>query len=282
MDLSAVDPIVWIILTVVVVAALVVLAIVMTKKRKRREETRQHLRDRFGAEYDRTVSTSRSRKAAEDDLQAREQRRESFSIRPVPADQRDDFRARWDDIQANFIDAPHASLRHADELIDEIAVARGYPDAAREQRLQDLSVDHPAAIERYRSTRAEDGNELSTEQMRSALLASRDLFETMLNRGEFGSTETPPTPFQELVVEDEDREGEVGETSARSDLHQPDEGPVLDTNTADTGTQPGGAGTIDLTPHEHDQHPREEVDTGGMPVMGPDGQPVPPPVDGRR
>lgn len=269
MDLSAVDPIVWIILAIVVVAALVVLAIVMAKKRKKREETRRHLRERFGAEYDRTVSTSRSRKAAEDELLAREQRRASFSIRPVPADRRDDFQARWDAIQADFVDAPHASLRHADELLDEIAVSRGYPDAAREQRLADLSVDHPAAVERYRSARAEDDGELSTEQLRAALLASRDLFETMLHRGEYGSSETPPTPFQELVAEDETHE--VGEASARSDLHDPDE-PSM-------GTHTGDGGTIDLTPHER---PREEVDTGGMPVMGPDGQPLPPPADGHR
>lgn len=244
MDLSAVDPIVWIILAVVVVAALVVLGVMMAKKRKQRDETRRHLRERFGAEYDRTVSNARSRKAAEDELLAREQRRESFSIRPVPADQRDALRGRWEDIQASFVDAPHASLRQADELIDDVANLRGYPDAGREQRLADLSVDHPAAIERYRATRSEDGSELSTEQLRAALLASRDLFETMLNRGEYGSDETPPTPFQELVVED--------------------------------ATHTGDTGTIDLTPHDR---PREEVDTGGMPVMGPDGQPLP--RDGR-
>ncbi|HSK24693.1 MAG TPA: hypothetical protein VK906_16020 [Egicoccus sp.] len=261
MDLSAVDPLVWIILAVVVVVAIVVLAIVMTKKRKRREETRKHLRDRFGAEYDRTVGAARSRKEAEQELLAREQRRASFSIRPVPADLRDDFQARWDAIQADFVDAPHASLRHADELLDEIAVSRGYPDAAREQRLADLSVDHPAAVERYRSTRVEDGNELTTEQLRSALLASRDLFETMLNRGEFGSADTPPTPFQELVVEDE-----AGETSARGDVHDAEDGPPM-------GAHTGEDGPIDLTPHE----PREEVGTGGMPVLGPDGQPLPPP-----
>lgn len=275
MDLSAVDPIVWIILAVVVVAALVVLAVMMARKRKRAEATRQHLRDRFGPEYDRTVGSARSRKAAESDLLAREQRRESFAIRPVPAEQRDGFRARWDDIQANFIDAPHATLRQADELIDEVAVARGYPDAAREQRLADLSVDHPAAVERYRSTRTEDGSELSTEQLRSALLASRDLFETMLHRGEYGSSETPPTPFQELVVED--GPAEAGEASARADLHEPGaasaRADLYEPGDPAMGTHTGEAGTIDLTPHDR---PREEVDTGGMPVMRTDDPPLPP------
>jgi hypothetical protein len=264
MDLSAVDPIVWITLAVVVVAALVVLAVVMTKKRSKREETRKHLRERFGSEYDRTVGASRSRKAAEDELLAREQRRASFSIRPVPADQRDDFRARWDEIQSNFLDAPHASLRQADELIDEIAIARGYPDAARDQRLADLSVDHPNAIERYRTTRSEDDGELSTEQLRSALLASRDLFETMLNRGEFGSSETPPTPFQELVEEDGPARGDApGDDTPQALAADPHEGGEASARS-------------DLTPHEAS---REEVDTGGMPVMGPDGQPLPPPAD---
>ena len=263
MDLSAIDPIVWIILAVVVVAALVVLAIAMSKKRRKREETRRHLKDRFGAEYDRTVSASRSRKAAEEDLLAREQRRASFTVRPVPADQRDGFQARWDEIQTGFVDAPHASLRQADELIDEVATARGYPDASREQRLADLSVDHPAAIERYRSTRADNADDLTTEQLRAALLASRDLFETMLNRGEYGSTETPPTPFQELVVED-DRPAR-GEASARSDLHASDEAPAMGAHTT------GSTGTIDLTPHDRSPAP---VETGTTPVLGPDGEPL--------
>ena len=264
MDLSAVDPLVWIIIAaVVVVAALVALFFVLRKKHRQRTETRRHLRDRFGAEYDRTVGQAKNRKAAEEDLLAREERRASFTVRPVPAEQRDHFRARWEEIQAGFVDAPHATLRQADELLDEVAESRGYPDAARDRRLADLSVDHPAAVERYCSSRPHGGKDQSTEQLRAALLASRDLFETLVNQGEYGSADTPPTPFQELVAE----EPVVGETSARSEQHPPP-----------AGTDADDTGTIDLTAHDR---PREHVDTGGLPAMGPDGEPLPPPDERR-
>ncbi|MFA9447087.1 hypothetical protein [Egicoccus sp. AB-alg6-2] len=264
MDLTAVDPLVWIILAVVVVAVLVVMFFVLRKKRRKRDETRRHLKDRFGSEYDRTVSQAKNRRAAEEELLARERRRQSFEVRPVPADQREGLRARWDEIQSSFVDAPHATLRKADELLDEVAVARGYPDAAREQRLADLSVDHPAAVERYCSSRPDsDKDDQSTEQLRAALLASRDLFETMLNQGEPGSTDTPPTPFQELVTE----EPVEGETSARAERH----------GAASNGHEDG---TIDLTPHDRR---REHVDTGGMAVTDDQGRPLPPPpADGSR
>jgi hypothetical protein len=198
-DLTAVDPIVWIVVGAVVLIIIVVLALLAARRRKSRAETRQRLQQRFGPEYERTVEDSRNRRAAEEDLLAREQRRASFTIRPVPPDRRDGMRARWEEVQAGFVDAPNASLRKADELLDEAATARGYPDASREQRLADLSVDHPAAVDRYCRARPKDDKDPSTERLREALLASRDLFEAMVSQGEPGSSESPPTPFQELI-----------------------------------------------------------------------------------
>ncbi|MFA9432241.1 hypothetical protein [Egicoccus sp. AB-alg2] len=215
MDLGALGLLEWIIVAVVVVLVVLTIAWLITrKKRQEREETRRRLKERFGAEYDRTLGAARNRRAAEEDLLARERRRQSFTIRPVPAEQRTALRTRWEEVQASFVDAPNAALRKADELLDEVAEARGYPDAAREQRLADLSVDHPAAVERYRSARAEGDDDQSTEQLRGALLASRDLFETLVSQGESGSTDTPPTPFQQLVSEEAPADGPASTGSA--------------------------------------------------------------------
>ncbi|GGI03518.1 hypothetical protein [Egicoccus halophilus] len=203
MDLSAVEPWMWIVAAVVVLLVLVVVFVVVRKRRRERLEVRRHLQRRFGREYDRTVDSAKNRRAAEEELLAREQRRQAFTVRPVPVDHRDGLRHRWDEVQASFVEAPNAALRRADELLDEVAVLRGYPDAPREQRLGDLSVDHPAAVERYCSARREEAKEPTTEQLREAMLTSRDLFETLVSQGDPGSETAPATPFQQLVAEDD-------------------------------------------------------------------------------
>ena len=175
---------------------------------------------------------------------------------------------------------PNAALRQADELLDEVATVPRLPGRRPRSATRGSQRRPPYAIERYCSSRPDDGKDQSTEQLREALLAARDLFETMLNRGEYGSVETPPTPFQELVKEPAtepvaDEAPIVGETSARSEVTEPD---------------PPAAETIDLTPHEHQMdadpanphdRPRAHVDTGGLSAMHADDDLPPPPEPGR-
>jgi len=62
--------------------------------------------------------------------------------------------------------------------------ARGYPMTEFEQRTADVSVAHPHVVEHYRAAhdiaqRAAKG-EISTEELRGALLHYRALFEDLL------------------------------------------------------------------------------------------------------
>lgn len=223
MDLTDLTTTEGLIALAVVVAVLVALVVGLTLLLRRRRARRAHLQRRFGDEYDRTVERTGSQRRADAELAELEERRASFDIRPLSPGPRDRFRARWEDLQASFVDAPEAAVRHADQLLDEVAEARGYPDEPREQRLEDLSVDHARAVERYRSVHdrlhADDGR-ADTEQLRSALLASRGLFEALVGRAD-PSRATPRPPFRDIVRDDDGAaSGEEAERTAQV-VHEP-------------------------------------------------------------
>lgn len=173
--------VVIIVAIVAVVLLAVGLAVFMVVRRRR------HLQDRFGPEYDRTVERADSRRDAEEELRSREKRREELDIRPLREEEREDYRSRWDTLQGHFVDAPAVAVRECDELITEVMRARGYPTDDADQRMQDVSVDHPEVVDRYRSAHAvahrqRDG-EVTTEDLRAALLDYRELFDRLVTRG---------------------------------------------------------------------------------------------------
>ncbi|HST16911.1 MAG TPA: hypothetical protein VLK36_04535 [Gaiellaceae bacterium] len=73
----------WAWVLIAVGLAIVVLAIVAGRISARRRRT--GLRDRFGPEYERTVDSADSRRKAEAELVAREERRSELEIRPLTA-----------------------------------------------------------------------------------------------------------------------------------------------------------------------------------------------------
>lgn len=163
------------------VIVLIIIALVVVAARRKRK--RDSLKQRYGAEYARTVDEVGSKRRAEGQLADREARREQLDIRPLSSGQRANLRSRFEAIESSFLDSPDASVRSADALLDEIAEERGYPEATAEQRLEDLAVDHPAAVDRYRKSRpSSDQGRASTEQHRQALIGSRALFESLLGR----------------------------------------------------------------------------------------------------
>jgi hypothetical protein len=166
----------WIIAAAVVI--IVVLIAIAVVKRRKRQERSDRLRERFGPEYDRTVERARSRSEAEDQLEARAARREKMRLRSLDPEERRSFVARWEDLQASFVDGPASAVRGADVLLDDLALARGYPDASAEQRLDDLAMDHSDAVHEYRQANRGDGRAEGGD--RRALLAARGLFEAML------------------------------------------------------------------------------------------------------
>jgi hypothetical protein len=168
--------IMWIVLIAVVVLALVGLVVFLAKRRG------ASLERKFGPEYERTVSRTGDRERAEAELQQRVERRETFDIRDLDAEERTRFTERWRAIQRDFVDEPEHAVRRADELIQDVMRTRGYPVEDFEQRAADLSVDHPAVVQHYRAGRhiLDTTERVPTERLREALVSFRALFEQLV------------------------------------------------------------------------------------------------------
>jgi hypothetical protein len=149
--------------------------------RKRRS---QQLRERFGPEYDRVVSKEGEVSRAEGVLAMRAKRREKFELRPLTASMRSDFSARWSTVQAQFVDDPKGAVAGADQLVNELMKARGYPVVDFDQRAADISVDHPVVVENYRAAHEialrHSRGQAGTEDLRKAMVHYRSLFEELL------------------------------------------------------------------------------------------------------
>jgi len=170
----------WIVVAVVAVAAVLVIAAIMSSRRRRSE----HLKDRFGREYDRTVKATGDRSKAEADLEEGEKRVEKLDIRPLDASERRDFLGRWTEVQARFVDDPARAVAFADALLGDVMKARGYPVSDFEQRAGDISVDHPVVVEHYHKAHEiavrHGRGEASTEDLRQAMIHYRALFDNLV------------------------------------------------------------------------------------------------------
>ena len=176
---------------VIVVAALVVLAlgvwVVMSRQR------RERLRGRFGPEYDRAVSEHGSRRGAEAELARREEQRERLDIVPLSPEARERYSESWREVQTRFVDEPSRSVTEADRLVTDVMRERGYPMDEFDQRVADVSVDHPEVVEHYRAAHsihlANEEGEASTEDLRQAVVHYRALFNELLDTRESESEE---------------------------------------------------------------------------------------------
>ena len=163
----------------VVIVLLALLAFFAGRQRRSRK-----LQETFGPEYDRTVSETGDRRAAEAELLERTGRREGFDIVPLEPEARARYVEAWRNTQAQFVDEPAEATREADRLITSVMRDRGYPVDDFEQRAADISVDHPQVVDDYRAAHAiaaaNDRSEASTEDLRQALVHYRSLFEDLL------------------------------------------------------------------------------------------------------
>lgn len=168
--------IVAIVVVIVVLAAAALIVLPLLR--------RQRLRGKFGPEYDRTIEQHDSRAEAERELRDRERRHAELELRPLPAGARAAYAERWSSVQARFVDEPQGALDDADRLVAELMAERGYPVTDHEDRAAMLSVDHPQAIDSYRSaydTRQRAGSaDATTEQLREAMVQYRTLFTELL------------------------------------------------------------------------------------------------------
>jgi hypothetical protein len=182
------NPTLWIVIAIVVVAAI---AAVLVMRRRRSE----HLRERFGPEYQHAVEETGSRAKAEAELASREKRVEKLTIRPLELADRERFIGRWTEVQARFVDDPPRAVTYADALLGEVMGARGYPVGDFDQRAGDISVEHPHVVEHYRSghdiaLRHEHG-QASTEDLRQAMIHFRALFDELVEAKQPASADGP-------------------------------------------------------------------------------------------
>jgi flagellar basal body-associated protein FliL len=196
MDISMI-----IILALVVVAVLAIAAAVWFYMQKQQTN---RLRSKFGPEYNRAIRSEGDAKRAEQALHEREKRVEKLNIRILTASERENFARAWEQEQARFVDEPAIAVNNADRLVQKVMSARGYPVTDFEQRVADVSVDHPVVVQNYRVAHdiAVRGQniEVSTEELREAMIHYRALFAELLDDG-------AAHPVRQVMPEDNARDG---------------------------------------------------------------------------
>ena len=151
-----------------------------------RQRRTKRLQEKFGPEYERTINEIGNKRQAEHELETRLDHVKTLDIRPLSAEEIDRYTNEWRGTQAEFVDEPLTALQKADRIIREVMKARGYPVEDFEQRVADISVDYPELVADYRGlhliTVKEDDEEVSTEEMRKAMVHGRALFENLVNK----------------------------------------------------------------------------------------------------
>jgi len=169
-----------IILAVAVVIAAVALGAWFFYLRQRSTK----LQERFGPEYNRTVSELGSQAKAESELASRQKRVQRFHIVPLTPPETARFSDMWKALQLRFVDDPKAAVSEADRVVRELMTKRGYPMSDFESSAADLSVDHPVVVSNYRAAQAiaarDARGEADTEELRKAVVHYRALFDELL------------------------------------------------------------------------------------------------------
>jgi hypothetical protein len=163
--------IVGIIIAVIVVAALVVLGPPLTRQMRMRRQ--------FGPEYDRLAKELGAKKAAAE-LTARQRRVAALGIHPLTAGQQASYGGEWTTIQERFVDAPAAAVSAADKLIWDVMRDRGYPADNRDASVEALSVYHARPLGGYRQAQDIRTESASTEELRTAMIRYRALFQDLV------------------------------------------------------------------------------------------------------
>jgi hypothetical protein len=166
-----------------IVAVLGVLALSAWLMQHRRHQS-QHLRQRFGPEYTRTVDDLGSQEKAEAELLERERRVQRLHIVALAPSDASRYAQEWKLLQSRFVDDPRRTLAEVDRLVRELMLQRGYPMADFERRAADISVDHANVVEHYRAAHdialRDQRGETSTEDLRQAVVHYHALFDDLL------------------------------------------------------------------------------------------------------
>ena len=170
----------WIVIAAVAAVALIlVVAIASAISRRRR---RGHLQERFGPEYDRTVSAE-GRKEAERRLSTVEKEHDELELKPLTPGARERYLEEWRQTEARFVNDPEDAARSADRIVVRVLEDRGYPtDLDIEDKTAHVAADHPDVVERYRHGHemlASDDGDHETENLRKAMIDFRAVFDEL-------------------------------------------------------------------------------------------------------
>jgi hypothetical protein len=92
---------------------------------------------------------------------------------------------QWQELQQRFVDQPSTAVIQADELVRQVMGAEGYPVDDFNAQADLVSVDHPHVVENYRVAHGiyerAQMQRATTEDMRTALISYRSLFDELLN-----------------------------------------------------------------------------------------------------
>jgi hypothetical protein len=163
--------IVGIIIAVIVVAAIAVLGPALLRQMRMRRQ--------FGPEYDRLAKELGSRKAAAE-LTARQRRVDALGIHPLSTEQQARYSGEWTTVQEQFVDAPAAAVSAADTLIWDVMRDRSYPADNKDASVEALSVYHARPLDGYRQAQDIRTESASTEELRTAMIRYRALFQDLV------------------------------------------------------------------------------------------------------
>ncbi|MGW0632883.1 hypothetical protein [Streptomyces sp. NPDC002758] len=171
-------------LTIVIISVIVIaaVAVLIVRRGRMRAGGGRGLKRRFGPEYDRAVADhDGDTKAAERELGERVKQHGSLDEKPLSPEARAQYRARWADIQEQFVDSPQKAVTEADALLAHLAKDRGFPDCEQfEEQLAALSVHHAHYVQGYRSVHTAVRGQSGTEEMREAMIEARSIFEALV------------------------------------------------------------------------------------------------------
>jgi hypothetical protein len=159
----------------IVVIVVVALAIVIFMRNRT-----QKLHNRSGAGYNPASDETKSRYGAE----RLEKRVERYPLRRLSSIKRDHFKKLWGVIQTKFVDDPAQALSEADQLLEEVMSARGYPKNDFEQRAREMSGSHAIVVRHYCaghdiSVRHFQGK-TTTDDLRQGMIHYRALFNDLM------------------------------------------------------------------------------------------------------
>ncbi|WP_006245996.1 hypothetical protein [Mycolicibacterium tusciae] len=176
---------------VLIALTLVLIAVLSVTGRRKTRRLKEH----FGAEYERAVEDAGDQRAAEQELVARERKRQKLDIVALPPEAHERYANSWQTVQRAFVDDPAGAVGDADRLVTEVMRERGYPVDDFDQQASDISVDHPDTVEHYRAAHtlhlAQEKADIGTEAQRQAFVHYRALFEQLLGTDHAIEQDTP-------------------------------------------------------------------------------------------